>query len=119
MVPLDRLLQVENREYREHEQRDDLLNCLELGGAEFVGTNSVGRYLEAILKKGNHPTHYDHLKQRHIAIFQVAVPGKGHEYVGEGEQCNGSHGVRRTPFRSFRSRFSFRTLRLQFVSSAG
>ena len=60
--PADGLLQVEHRENRKHQQSDHLLNGLELGRAELVGADPIGRHLKAILKESDHPADYDHLK---------------------------------------------------------
>ena len=67
-----------------------VFNC---AGGEFVRADAVGRHLEAILEEGDAPTdHYD-FPQGDAAIFQMAVPGEGHEDVGNGEQENGAHCV--------------------------
>jgi hypothetical protein len=42
-------------------------------------------------QKCDAPTYQDDLPQRILAEFQVAVPGEGHEDVGEYEQNDGPH----------------------------
>jgi hypothetical protein len=91
VIPADGLLQVEHREHGKDQQRDYFLDGLELRGAELVGADAVGRDLEAIFEEGDHPADDNYLEQRHLAVFQVAVPGEGHEDVGDGEQGDGSH----------------------------
>ena len=92
VVPADRLFQVEDGKHGEDHKRDDLLNRLELRSAELVGADAIGGNLKAIFKEGNHPADHDYLKQWHIAKLQVAIPGKGHEDIGNCEQRDGSHG---------------------------
>jgi hypothetical protein len=49
--------------------------------------------LKAVFEEGNHPTYdYDFIK-RHLAIFEVSVPGEGHKDVGYGQQCDRPHGA--------------------------
>jgi hypothetical protein len=54
-----------------------------LDGTEVTGTDAVRRYLEAVFKKGNCPTHQDDFPQSLAAKSQVAVPGKSHEDIGD------------------------------------
>src|SRR5262249_48758223 len=68
-------------EDREHRQGDDLLNRLQLCGAEFVRTDAIRRHLKTVLEKGDAPTRQHNLPKRFAAIFQMAVPRKSHEHV--------------------------------------
>jgi len=85
VVPAQMLAEVEGDEDAEDHQRDDLLDHLELDGRKAGGSPAVGRHLEAILEEGDAPTDEDDLPQRLLAKLQVAVPGEGHEDVGEDE----------------------------------
>ena len=68
------------------DQRDDLLDHLELDGREARRADAVGGHLEAVFEEGDAPADEDDLPQGVLAVFQVAVPGKGHEDVGEDEK---------------------------------
>lgn len=65
-------------------------------------TDTVGRHLKTILKKGNAPTDKDdgHQPQvfapAHFRKFEMAIPGQRHKRIGDGEQSNGIqsfHGI--------------------------
>jgi len=83
MIPAEMLAEVEGDEDAEDHEGDDLLDHFELNGAEAAGADAVGRHLEAVLKKCNAPTDQNDLPQRLLAESQVAIPGEGHEDVGE------------------------------------
>src|SRR6476660_7153972 len=53
-----------------------------------MAADPVGRDLKAILEKSKAPAYQRDLPQRHVLVFQVAVPGKRHEDVGENQQDN-------------------------------
>ena len=91
MIPAQMLAEVEGDEDAEDDQGDDFLNHLELDGGEAVGAKAIGRDLEAVLKEGNRPTDEDDLPERLMAKAEVAVPGKGHEDVGNGEKDYSPH----------------------------
>jgi hypothetical protein len=57
-----------------------------LRSVEFVGANPVGRNLEAILKEGNPPADDNDFPERDVSVFQVAIPRKGHENIGNGKK---------------------------------
>jgi hypothetical protein len=84
-------MKIENRENGEYSKGDDFLNGFELRHAELIGTDAVGRDLEAVFEKSDHPADDDHLEQRGRFVFQVAVPGKCHEDVGTGQEQDRSH----------------------------
>jgi len=91
VIPAQMLAEVEGDEDAEDDQGDDFLNDFELHGREAVCADAVGRDLEAVLEEGNRPTHEDDLPERLVAKAEVAVPGKGHEDVGDGEKDYGPH----------------------------
>jgi PLP dependent protein len=92
VVPAQMFAEVEEGEDGEDDERNDLLDDLELDGREAVGADAVGRHLEAVFEEGDAPADQDDLPQRFLAEFQVAVPGEGHKDVGEDEQDDCPHG---------------------------
>jgi len=93
MVPAQMLAEVESDEDTEDHQRDNLLDYLELDGREAIGAQAVGRHLKAVLKEGDGPTDQDDLPQRLVTEAEMAVPGEGHEDVGDDEQNDGPHDI--------------------------
>ena len=91
VVPAQMLAEVEGDEDAEDHQGDDLLDHLELDEREAASTDAVGRHLEAVFEKSDAPTDENDLPQRLLAELQVAIPGEGHEDVGEGEKNDGPH----------------------------
>jgi hypothetical protein len=91
VVPLDVLLQVGNRKHRKHNQGNDFLDGLQLGGIKDVTAIAVGGDLETVFKEGDAPAYQRDLPKRDILVSQVTVPGEGHENVREQEQNNGEH----------------------------
>ena len=59
MIERERALQVQHREHREHDKRDDLLHRFELGRAVYSRPVAVGRHGEAILDEGDPPARKD------------------------------------------------------------
>jgi hypothetical protein len=91
VVPLYFLAEIEDREDGEDRESDDFLNGLQLRGAEFIRANAIRRNLEAVFEKSNSPAHQDHFPKSGSAEPEVAVPGKGHEDIRNGEKDDGSH----------------------------
>jgi hypothetical protein len=52
LAPCQRTLQVESREDREYQERDDFLDRLQLCGRKDRAANSIGGHREAILDEG-------------------------------------------------------------------
>lgn len=86
----------------EHKEREDregnhLLNHLELpqrkGASEGGRTESVGRYHEAVLGKGDAPRNEDDGDKPQLFEFglegDLAIPGQGHKGVRNDQQANG------------------------------
>jgi hypothetical protein len=42
--------------------------------------------LEAVFKKGDAPTGKDDLPERFAPVFEMAIPGKGHEDIRDSQQ---------------------------------
>ncbi len=91
IVPPYFLAEIKDRESGEHRERDDLLNGLQLRGAEFVGPDAVRRDLKAILEKGNSPAHQDHFPKSGSSVLEMAIPGKSHKDIRNGKQEDSSH----------------------------
>ena len=56
-----------------------------------MAANTIGRDLKAVFKESYSPTDERDLPQRHVLIFQVAIPGKSHKDVGDQEKHNRKH----------------------------
>jgi hypothetical protein len=67
------------------------LHGLQLCGAEFVGPDAVRRDLKAILEEGNSPAHQNHFPKNGSSVPEMAIPGKGHKDIRNGEQEDSSH----------------------------
>ena len=91
-------LRLEHRDYDdgEHGERDGFLDDLQLDKVERTTIDcrayAVGGNHKWILEQGNTPRHQDDQKQRPVFRcgddldqFQLSVPGKGHEDVGDDE----------------------------------
>lgn len=62
VIPFQRLLQIQNRKYREYNQGDDFLDHLQLKSVEpFHESDPVGWDLKTVFKKGNAPADDNHL----------------------------------------------------------
>lgn len=97
MVPMEGFALKQHRDhYSEDEQRDDLLNDLQLderkGTSIIDKTNAIGGHLANVLKEGNSPREGDNGNQGPVftnarfAQFQMTVPSKGHKYIAQHEQ---------------------------------
>jgi hypothetical protein len=86
VVPFQFLAQIGDGKSGEDHQRDDLLDGLELRGRELERADTVGGHLEAIFEESDTPAGQNDLPQSFAAIFEVAIPGKGHEDVRNGQQ---------------------------------
>ena len=52
------------------------------GGIDGVAP-AIGRDLEAVFEKGDTPTDKNYDPKRFVFEFQMAIPGDGHEEIGE------------------------------------
>jgi hypothetical protein len=93
LVPLDVLLEVENREKGKYHQSNDLLNGLELRGIEDVAAVAVGGDLKAVFKERNSPAYDCYFPEGDVLVFEVTVPRKRHEDVGDQQENDGQHVV--------------------------
>src|SRR5579859_687288 len=56
-----------------------------------VASPAVGGHLKAVFEEGQSPACQRDLPQRDILIFQMSIPGKGHEDVRYQEKNDGAH----------------------------
>jgi hypothetical protein len=56
-------------------------------------TDAVGRDLKAVFKERDEPAYEYNSQEGSIFIFQMTIPGEGHEEIGNGEQQDCLHGV--------------------------
>src|ERR1035437_9416886 len=104
MIPCEFLLQEEDGESDEDGDGNDLLNDLELESREMDIAEASRRHRQAVFEQRNPPRNQDRLPERPIvAIFQVPIPGEGHEDIGQNQQKEGAH---KAGFRSCLSRVS-------------
>src|ERR1700738_18072 len=71
--------------------RYHFLDGLELSSRKLVRANAICRNLEAVFEEGDAPTCEDDFPQCFAAVFEMAIPGKRHEDVRDGQQQNRSH----------------------------
>ena len=101
VIPLHLLAQIEDREHHKHEERNHFLHRLEFGGGEMGVADAVGRNLQAVFEKGDQPTDEDDGYERRGLVFQMAVPGEGHENIRSEQKKdreNGRGDHHRKPF---------------------
>jgi hypothetical protein len=91
VIPFQIFTQIKHREKAEDDQSNDFLHDLELSGAELLRPDAIGRDLEAILEKRDTPASKDRHPERDVFVLQMAIPGKRHEDVGNGQKDNRSH----------------------------
>ena len=55
-------------------------------------SDAIGGHLQAVLEKIDAPAEYnDHEQGAVTQVFQVAIPGIGHEHIGTYQQHNGKN----------------------------
>ena len=94
MIPFEALIEIEHGKKPEDDEGDGLLNDFQLRRVEILGGQSVCRNHKAIYKKSDTPASQDDKNHRTagVFVFQMAIPGEGHEDVGyDEEQKWGEH----------------------------
>jgi hypothetical protein len=94
VIPSHAFAEHESGEDGEDEKRDDFLKNLELVAGENSRADTIGGHLKTVFEKSDSPRDQnDHPEAPIMKIFQMAVPGEGHEDVGDKEEKGGSdHG---------------------------
>ena len=92
MIPFDTFAEVPPCENDKHAKGDYLLDDFQLKRREFPVSDAVCGNLKAVFGKCDEPAHDDRGEKRRLAVFQVAVPGDGHEDIRTKEKKNGFHG---------------------------
>lgn len=92
VIPSDLHVECDDGKCDENNQSDDFLKNFELHKAERTAiareTDTVGRHLEAVFKKGYSPTEGNDSDERELlkpfefAELEMAVPSESHENVG-------------------------------------
>lgn len=89
---MEGLFEVDDGKYGEYNEGDDLLGHFKLKAVEPIGeAPAVGRHHEAVFEKGYAPAHEDGLPKGEVLLFEVTIPGDGHEYIGQQQQDDGTH----------------------------
>ena len=91
VIPFEFFAEIGQRKNRKNAESDHLLNGLELSCVELVRADTVGGNLKTVFEKGDSPAGDNDFPERFAAVFEVAVPGEGHEDIGDGEQSDGAH----------------------------
>ena len=91
VVPAQVRAKIKSGEYAEDGERDDFLDHLELDGSEAAVADAVGGNLEAVLEEGDRPADDDDFPEGLALVFQMAIPGDGHEDVGTDEENDCPH----------------------------
>jgi hypothetical protein len=92
IIPAEFFAEIGDGKDGENGERDDFLNRFELSGAELVRADAIGGNLKAVFEKGDAPAGEDNFPQSFAAEFEVAVPGEGHEDIGNREKKDRTHG---------------------------
>src|ERR1035441_8664989 len=101
IIPRKLLLQKRGREDDEDDDRDNLLNNLKLVSREVAIAEAIRRHRQAVFEQRDSPRNQDRLPERPaVTVFQVPVPGEGHEDIRQSQHKDGAHKV------GFRNRLS-------------
>jgi len=82
----DRLLHVNNREWHENRQRDDLLQDFQLRQGHFLVTDPVGRHLQDILEESDAPTRVNKNASRTKSDRRLFIPEQRLHLVCSGKR---------------------------------
>lgn len=86
IIPPEWFFQEKDGKEAEYSERNNFLDGFELETIEpFLDTKTVGRYHKTIFKEGDPPADKNNFPERYILKFQMAIPGKGHEGIGNNE----------------------------------
>ena len=94
-VPFEGLFHVEHGKGDEDGQGDHFLQNFELGQAEHGEADAVGGHHDQVFAQGDAPAcQGGEQPGRAGKVFEVPVPGKGHEDVGTDQQTHGDENWR-------------------------
>ncbi len=85
VIPAEVFLEVEDREDHENDQGDHLLDGFQLGGVELAMAVTIGRNLETVFRESDSPADRDGHPEGGGFVFQMSVPGEGHEDIRNGQ----------------------------------
>ena len=86
----DRNFHIGNAESGKNQHCDDFLEHFKLGEVEILAANAVSGDLKTIFQKGDRPAHQNRSPNgSSFQIFEVPIPGKDHENIGNEQQENG------------------------------
>ena len=94
VIPFDTFTEVHPREDDEHAKGDHFLDDFQLKRSEFAIADAVRGDLKAVFGERDEPAYDDCCENRRLAIFQMTVPGDGHEDVRTNQKKNGFHNAR-------------------------
>jgi hypothetical protein len=92
-VPADGRVEKEKGDDREDNEGDAFLKDLQLRDGPFVGTDPISWYLKYVLKERQTPAGQNDNPKGLIFELEVAVPGKVHEGVRDGQENDRLHFV--------------------------
>src|ERR1019366_7519829 len=82
IIPCDFLIQIQDRKCDEDDDRDNLLNDLELKSRELDIAETIRGDRQAVFEQCNAPRDQDRSPERPVVpVFQVPVPGESHEDI--------------------------------------
>ena len=88
MIPFEFLAKIEKSKDAKNGEGDDFLDNFKLKRRVRGTSPTVCGHLKTVFKEGDAPADYDDQPERRAFKFQMAVPGKGHKYIGTGQQDN-------------------------------
>jgi hypothetical protein len=95
IIPAERLFQIKDGKEAEYGEGHYFLDGFQLKAAKAgLFSETVGRYHKAVFEEGDTPADEDYFPDGYVLIFQVSVPGEGHECVGNEEEDDGAHGAK-------------------------
>jgi penicillin-binding protein-related factor A (putative recombinase) len=90
VFPVERLTKIIYGKDTEYNQRDYFLGHFQLEPVQPIRVSyPVSRNHQAVFQEGDSPADQYGFPQGEFLKFQMAIPGKGHKYVGKCKQCNG------------------------------
>ena len=92
MIPFDAFTEIPPREADKHAKGDHLLDDFQLKRREFAIADAVRGDLKTVFGERDEPAHDDCGEEGRLAVFQVTIPGDGHEDIRTKKKQDGFHG---------------------------